>query len=237
MTLTDKKMIDRKGGFELQDLRDEKLHMVCLKGAELHGVDARDTSLEHVNFVNSKWNHIFFSNLHMKHAQLGGTLFENISRPNVQESQLEEEPGTDGWLNVEPVQFRHSDLSTAIFEDCNLGKIRVNNANLGSSHFNNICFIGAKITDANMSDFEIDGAQLGGAYIHHIGMPPEDHPLYRPDQPEQRPVRFEDCNFKGSTVTNCDLRNVQLNGCNIEGLTIDGIDILDLVNKHKQANS
>ncbi len=45
MALTEKKMFDHKGGFELDDMRGEKLHMVCLKGAELHGVDARDTSL------------------------------------------------------------------------------------------------------------------------------------------------------------------------------------------------
>lgn len=64
MALTDKKIYDEKGGFELSDLRNEKLHMVSLQGAELHGVDARDTSLVHVNFVGSKWKHIYFSNVH-----------------------------------------------------------------------------------------------------------------------------------------------------------------------------
>ncbi len=100
MSLTDKKIVDGKSGFELEDLRNEKLHMVCLKGAELHGVDARDTSLEHVNFVNSKWQHIYFSNVHLDMIQMGGTIFENIKRPAADRSQLNEEPGTDGWINV-----------------------------------------------------------------------------------------------------------------------------------------
>ncbi|WP_169507418.1 effector binding domain-containing protein [Paenibacillus harenae] len=123
MALTDKRMFDRKGGFELEDLRGEKLHMACLKGAELHGVDARDTSLAHVNFVHSKWEHIFFSNVHVNEAQMGGTLFENIRRPDAEFSRLEEEAGTDGWINVEPVRFLTSDLSNAIFESCNLSGV------------------------------------------------------------------------------------------------------------------
>lgn len=120
MALTEKKVFDEKGGFELEDLRDEKLHMVTLKGAELHGVDARDTSLVHVNFVGSKWNHIYFSNVHINETQLGGTVFENIRRPDAPASRFDEEPGTDGWVNVEPVRFKSSDLSTAIFEGCDM---------------------------------------------------------------------------------------------------------------------
>lgn len=38
MPLTDKKVIDAKKGFELQDLRNEKLHMTSLTGAEFHVV-------------------------------------------------------------------------------------------------------------------------------------------------------------------------------------------------------
>jgi hypothetical protein len=34
------------------------------------------------------------------------------------ESRLDGEPGTDGWVNVEPVIFRNSELSTTIFENC-----------------------------------------------------------------------------------------------------------------------
>lgn len=125
MALTEKRMFDHKGGFELADLRDKKLHMVCLKGAELHGVDARNTSLEHVNFVHSKWNHIFFSNVHVNEVQMGGTLFENIRRPDAEASRLEEEAGKDGWINVEPVRFRTSDLSKAVFEACNLNGVEL----------------------------------------------------------------------------------------------------------------
>lgn len=120
MALTEKKVFDEKGGFELMDLRGEKLHMVSIKGAELHGVDARDTSLVHVNFVGSKWNHIYFSNVHINETQLGGTVFENIRRPDAPASRFDEEAGTDGWVNVEPVRFQTSDLSTAIFENCDM---------------------------------------------------------------------------------------------------------------------
>lgn len=138
MALTEKKMFDHKGGFELDDLRGEKLHMVCLKGAELHGVDARDTSLEHVNFVHSKWNHIFFSNVHVNEVQMGGTLFENIRRPDGEVSRFEEEAGTDGWINVEPVRFLTSDLSKAVFESCNLKDVELIDCHVEGMRINGI---------------------------------------------------------------------------------------------------
>jgi predicted transcriptional regulator YdeE len=137
-TLTDKKMVDEKGGFELQDLRDAKVHMACFKGAEFHGVDLRNASLEHVNFVDSKWQHIFFSNVHVNMAQFGGTVFENIKRPDATESRFTEEAGTDGWINVEPVTFRNSDLSTAIFENCDLIDVDIRNCRTDGMRINGI---------------------------------------------------------------------------------------------------
>jgi uncharacterized protein YjbI with pentapeptide repeats len=64
-----------------------------------------------------------------------------------------------------------------------------------------------KIANANLSDLEIEGAQLGGAYIHNIGMPPKDHPMHVPGS-TMRPVRFEDCELHGSQFNDCNLSNV-----------------------------
>ncbi len=141
---------------------------------------------------------------------------------------------------------KNSDISESEFIDCYAEKLTFQNvslphlsvscANLGGSYFNDICFAGSKITDANLSDFEIDGAQMGGAYIHNIGMPPEGHPAYDPNRTEQRPLKFESCNFKGSTIHDCDLRNVAITHCDIDGLTIDGIDIAKLIEEYKKKN-
>ena len=130
MTLTDKTIVDSKNGLELQDLRNEQIHMVCFKESSFHGIDARDTTFRHTNFVNSKWEHIYFSNVHINKIQIGGTVIENIIRPQGEKSELDEEPGTDGWINLEPVTFKTSDLSTAIFESCNLTNVQLNNCNI-----------------------------------------------------------------------------------------------------------
>lgn len=90
----------------------------------------RDTSFGHVNFVQSKWEHIYFSSVHINMIQMGGTIFENIIRPDARESQLLEEPGTEGWINVESVQFKTSDLSAAVFDSCNLSEVELNNCNI-----------------------------------------------------------------------------------------------------------
>lgn len=136
--LTDKTVFDEKGGFELQDLRDAKVHMACFKNAEFRGVDMRNTSLEHVNFVNSNWRHIYFSNVHVDMAQWGGTVFENIKRPDAAASNLDEEAGTEGWINVEPVTFLNSDLSTAVFDNCDLIDVDIRNCRTDGMRINGI---------------------------------------------------------------------------------------------------
>jgi uncharacterized protein YjbI with pentapeptide repeats len=127
---TTKKFIDRKSGFELEDHRNEDFGMVTFQGSKFSGIDLRDTSFGHVNFVQSKWEHIYFSNVHINMIQMGGTIFENIVRPEGDESKFDEEPGTDGWVNLEPVQFKTSDLRNSIFDTCNLSNVELNNCTI-----------------------------------------------------------------------------------------------------------
>ncbi|KAA2243243.1 pentapeptide repeat-containing protein [Chitinophaga agrisoli] len=97
----------------------------------------------------------------------------------------------------------------------------------------NVCLTNAIITNANLSDIEIEGAQLGGAYIHNIGMPPADHPLYDPAA-RQRPLKFEDCTLEGSEFLHCDLSHVRLHDCTITGMQINGIPVADLLQAYAQ---
>jgi len=99
--------------------------------------------------------------------------------------------------------------------------------------FEDVTLAGTKIMNANLSDLEIEGAQLGGAYIHNIGMPPKGHPMYDP-QAKMRPLKMEDCNLEGSVIVNCNLSNVEISDCNIQGLKINGVDIEQLLNEHGQ---
>jgi uncharacterized protein YjbI with pentapeptide repeats len=96
--------------------------------------------------------------------------------------------------------------------------------------FRDVNMANCKITDANLSDLEIEGAQLGGAYIHNIGMPPKGHPNHDPNA-KQRPLRFEDCDLSGTTITNCNLSGLDISDCNITGLRINGILIEELLSK------
>jgi uncharacterized protein YjbI with pentapeptide repeats len=104
--------------------------MVSFQGVNLHGIDMSDTKLRHANFVQSDWQHIYFANVRINEIQMGGTIFENIRRPDAKESRLDVEPGTDGWVNVEPVTFRNSDLSNAKFENCHLRDVDIQGCRL-----------------------------------------------------------------------------------------------------------
>ncbi|MBB5394695.1 pentapeptide repeat-containing protein [Mucilaginibacter sp. AK015] len=116
-------------------------------------------------------------------------------------------------LNVREAMLENSTIKTAC---------------LNGLQMNDVSATNMKIFDANLSDLEICYAQLGGAYIHSIGLPPEGHPNYDANA-RQRPLKFDDCYLAGSTVTNCDLSGVAISDCNLTGTTINGILVEDLL--------
>jgi uncharacterized protein YjbI with pentapeptide repeats len=118
-----------------------------------------------------------------------------------------------------------------IREECKV--IDAQKAMLDGSYFRDVAMTKVKITDANLSDLEIEGAQLGGAFIHNIGGPPKDHPMYDPNF-VQRPLRFEDCDLNGSTITNCNLSEITITNCNLAGMTINGILVEELLRNYKK---
>ena len=89
-----------------------------------------------------------------------------------------------------------------------------------------------KIVDANLSDIEIQYAQLGGAYIHDIGLPPKGHPAYDPAA-KQRPLKFENCDLNHSIITNCNLSGASVSDCNLNGMTINGILVEEVLKAYK----
>ncbi len=118
-----------------------------------------------------------------------------------------------------------------IQEECRT--IVAKKAMLNNSHFQDVAMLNVRIVDANLSDLEIEGAQLGGAYIHNIGGPPKDHPMYEPNF-VQRPLRFEDCDLHGSTITNCDLSGIVITDCNLAGMMIHGILVEEILKNYKK---
>ena len=105
---------------------------------------------------------------------------------------------------------------------------------LNRLHFEDVDMTGTKITDANLSDLEIENAQLGGAWFHNIGMPPEGHPFYKPGV-KQRPLKFDDCNLENTEISNCNLSGVELKDCKIDGMKINGIRVEDLLKAYRSA--
>src|ERR1700684_4284162 len=98
--------------------------------------------------------------------------------------------------------------------------LKVKRAMIDGSTFQDISAKNVKITDANLSNLEIEGAQIGGAFIHNIGMPPKGHPMYDANA-RQRPVKFENCDLRDSTITNCNLENLVIDDCNVSGVKIN----------------
>ncbi|AYL93918.1 pentapeptide repeat-containing protein [Mucilaginibacter celer] len=115
------------------------------------------------------------------------------------------------------------EVKCAVINGTTLEQVMMNNAS-----FKDVCITNLKIEDANLSDLEIQYAQLGGAYIHDIGMPPEGHPAYDPNL-KQRPLKFENCDLQGSTISNCNLSNVEISDCNLSGMKINGVEVEELL--------
>jgi uncharacterized protein YjbI with pentapeptide repeats len=68
---------------------------------------------------------------------------------------------------------------------------------------------------------------MGGATFKHIGLPPG-------SKGKQRPLRFEEADLSGTTISKCDLSDVRIEKCNIQGMMIDGISVTYLVAAFKQ---
>lgn len=120
------------------------------------------------------------------------------------------------------------DVKCAMLNGSTFEQMMMNNAS-----FKDVCITGLKIEDANLSDLEIKYAQLGGAYIHDIGMPPEGHPAYDPAV-KQRPLKFENCDLQGSTITDCNLSGVNITDCDLSGMKIDGIEVDELLKAYQK---
>lgn len=108
----------------------------------------------------------------------------------------------------------------------------------GAEHmtFEDVSLVGTKITNANLSKLEIDGAQMGGAYIHNVGIPEEGDPHYNPATAGQ-PIRFEHCNLRGSRISNCDLSHIEILDCELEGMKINGIPVEELLKNYHCSNN
>ncbi|HEY8916331.1 MAG TPA: hypothetical protein VIM87_07820 [Chitinophaga sp.] len=128
---------------------------------------------------------------------------------------------------MQNITITQTDQLLEIKEGC-IEEVKFLNARVNKLLFNDVGLPGAKITNANLSDLEIEGAQLGGAYIHNIGLPPKGHPFYDPAA-KQRPLTFEDCYLAGSGIINCNLQDVQVRGCDTQGMTINGIPVQELL--------
>lgn len=113
-------------------------------------------------------------------------------------------------------------------KESNIDDSKIVCASLQRVYFEDVNPEGSKIINANMTDFEIEGAQMGGAFIHNVGMPPPSHPMYDINA-KQKPLRFEDCNLEGSTISRCDLSGISILDCKMDGLTINGISIEELM--------
>ena len=117
-----------------------------------------------------------------------------------------------------------------------LSDSKFENGMLEPLYFNDVNMSGTRIINANLSDLEIENAQMGGAWIHNIGTPPEGHPLHNPAV-QQRPVRFDDCNFSNSTIHNCNLGSVAITDCETIGMTINSILVDDLLKQYRHDHS
>jgi|SRR5580692_7163554 uncharacterized protein YjbI with pentapeptide repeats len=112
--------------------------------------------------------------------------------------------------------------------------IEARNAMLNNSYFNDVAMTNVTIINANLSDLEIEGAQIGGAYIHNIGGPPADHPMYDPAF-KHRPVRFENCDLNNSSFKDCDLSGVSISDCDLSGMKIEGIPVEEMLAAYHNA--
>jgi uncharacterized protein YjbI with pentapeptide repeats len=114
-----------------------------------------------------------------------------------------------------------------VAEHADLAGSRFCDVNLADAEFDDVNMRHVKLHNINLSDIAVSAVQMGGASFCCVGLPPG-------TAGKQRPLRFENCDFNGSTFRRCDLSNVALTDCDVSGMKIDGVAVDELLRAYRQ---
>ena len=104
-------------------------------------------------------------------------------------------------------EFRHLNMSGAVFEDVDLSEAKFFNINLRGAQIGAVDFGGSSFSCMNTG---------------------EDRP--------RRPVIFNSIELDDCTIQNSFFRNTKIVNCELTGMTIDGVPITDMVEAYKKAH-
>ncbi|MEI2663033.1 GNAT family N-acetyltransferase [Rossellomorea sp. LJF3] len=126
------------------------------------------------------------------------------------------------YSNMQETDFYGIDGSYSTFSNSNLMGAGFNNCNLSESRFQNINFQKALIADLNLSQSEMGHVTLGGVRVHDTNL-----------GGKNEPIRFERCDFHGSSFENCQLNHVEMSNCDVTGMKINGISVEELMEAYE----
>lgn len=124
--------------------------------------------------------------------------------------------------NISGSEFIDCKAENVTFHDISLPHVKVTYADLRHCFFNDMNMIDGKISDANLTNLEIDGANISGIAIRNAGA--------------EQPITLQNLNIPNSTFVDCNLTNVDLKNCKIVGLKINGVLIEELLSKVNTVN-
>ncbi|MGC5774791.1 GNAT family N-acetyltransferase [Paenibacillus pabuli] len=114
--------------------------------------------------------------------------------------------------------FYQSDLNSVRISTSNLANSRMTDCNLSGSKFTNLNMTGILLADLRLTGSKVEFCALDGVHFQdtHLG-------------PDRVPMRWEHCDFKGTSFIDCDLSGVQLEQCQVAGMKINGVAIEELL--------
>lgn len=132
------------------------------------------------------------------------------------------------YCNMSEADFYSSNLRKSKFTDVNLNEVNITNTSMQRALITNVNIRETVFGDIRMDDIEICHASLGAAYFHDTNLGWFS---------EEKPIKFERCDLKGSKIIDTDLSNVEIEGCNIKNMKIDGISVEEMIKIYKEKKS
>ncbi|MBE9608171.1 GNAT family N-acetyltransferase [Chitinilyticum piscinae] len=111
-------------------------------------------------------------------------------------------------------------LENAVFSNCALPGLQLNNASLVDARLHNVNATGLCIGDARLARLELCHGSWGGAHLHDLARGWNNDP---------EPVTLERCDLGGARLHDCDLRDASISGGQLDGLMIDGVPYAELL--------
>ncbi len=117
-------------------------------------------------------------------------------------------------MSIAGSHFYQTDISGSTFE----------NIDMSSTRYTGVNMTGVSLNEIDLSHIIVTNARMGGVRFQRI--------IRKTRDGKEKSLKFDDCEMTGSTMSECNLKDVKLVDCDVTGMKINGIPLQDMLDAY-----